>query len=106
MANPEAIIEDYLVREVRKLGGVAEKFVSPSKRAVPDRICQFDYDLIVFVELKAKGLKPSPAQAEDHKRRRARGHTVMVLDSKESVDKFIYEIKEILQLREQTEGIL
>jgi len=88
------------------IGGVAEKFVSPNKKGVPDRICQFPYDLIVFVEVKAEGLKPTPLQAEDHKRRRARGHSVMVIDSKAAVDGFIEGIKEAMQSLEAIGGIL
>lgn len=97
MTTPEGKIETYLVEECRKIGGVAEKFVSPSKRAVPDRLCQFPYDLIVFVELKAKGCKASPAQMEDHRRRRIRGHQVEVLDSKEAVDVFITGISRAMR---------
>ena len=97
MTTPEGKIESYLVAECRKIGGVAEKFVSPNKRAVPDRICQFPYDLIVFVELKAEGCKASPAQMEDHRRRRVRGHQVEVLDSKEAVDDFISGIVGVMR---------
>lgn len=96
MSDSEAIIEAYLVSECKKIKGIAEKFVSPNKRAVPDRLCQFPYDLIIFVELKAEGKKPTPAQAEDHRRRKLRGHTVEVLDSKAAVDNFINGVKETL----------
>jgi hypothetical protein len=92
----EAIIENYLVKRCRSIGGVAEKFTSPNKRAVPDRLCQFPFDVIVFVELKAEGKVPTPAQAEDHKRRRARGHEVRVIDSKSGVDDFIIEVEHTL----------
>lgn len=92
MAGQEAIIEKYLIREVRKLGGIAEKFVSPNKRGVPDRICTFPFGLVVFVELKAEGQKPTPLQREDHSRRRAMGFEVEVLDSKVGVDDFIKSV--------------
>lgn len=92
MAGQEAVIEKYLVREVRKIGGIAEKFVSPNKRGVPDRLCTFPFGLVAFVELKAEGKLPTPLQVEDHKRRRAMGFEVKVLDSKEKVDEFISSI--------------
>jgi len=34
----EKDIERALVQRVKELGGMAEKFVSPTRRAVPDRI--------------------------------------------------------------------
>ena len=92
MAGPEARIEQYLVREARKLGGIAEKFSSPNKKGVPDRLCSFPFGLIFFVELKAEGQKPTPLQKEDHSRRRAMGFEVRVLDSKVAVDKFIKDV--------------
>lgn len=91
----ESVIETYLVKRCKAIGGVAEKFTSPNKRAVPDRICQFKGDLIVFVECKATGEKPTEAQKIDHDRRRARGHDVWVIDSIEEVERFINQMKEV-----------
>lgn len=91
--GPEAIIENYLVKQCKKVGGVAEKFTSPQKRSVPDRLCQFEYNLIYFVELKAEGKLPTAAQSLDHHNRRARGHVVYVIDSKKAVDAFIAHVK-------------
>jgi len=34
----EATIEKHLVAEVKKAGGTAYKFLSPGRRAVPDRL--------------------------------------------------------------------
>lgn len=35
----EKEIEKYLREEIKKLGGIAYKFVSPGQVGVPDRIC-------------------------------------------------------------------
>ena len=35
----EKNIENYLKNKIKKLGGVAYKFVSPGMVGVPDRIC-------------------------------------------------------------------
>ena len=43
----------------------------------------------IFVELKAPGKKPTPAQLRDHARRREMGFRVEVLDSIEAVDRFV-----------------
>lgn len=82
----ESAIEAYLVRRIRALGGMAEKFTSPGKRSVPDRLVILPDNRIIFVELKANGKKPTENQLRDHERRRALGCTVLVLDSKEGVD--------------------
>ena len=34
----EKTIEAYFVKRIKEIGGVAEKFTSPNKRAVPDRL--------------------------------------------------------------------
>ena len=106
MSGPEKKIETYLVKRCKEIGGVAEKFTSVGKRAVPDRICQFPYNIIVFVELKAEGKKPTPLQEHDHKIRRSRGHHVKVLDSKAEVDGFIDGILEIMDMKSEIEGLL
>ncbi len=48
----ESEIEKILVREVKKLGGAAYKWVSPGNDGVPDRIVIFPDRRPVFVELK------------------------------------------------------
>jgi hypothetical protein len=47
------------------------------------------FGVAIFVELKAPGKKPTPAQQRDHERRRAMGFRVEVLDSIEAVDEFV-----------------
>ena len=81
----EKTIEATLVQRVKALGGMAEKFTSPAKRSVPDRIVTLPGGRIIFVECKAPGKKPTPAQQKDHERRRALGCEVLVIDSLEGV---------------------
>ena len=47
----EKTIEAALVRRVAKLGGLCEKFVSPGRRSVPDRLVTLPGGRIVFVEV-------------------------------------------------------
>ena len=49
----ESDIEKILVREVKRQGGRAYKWVSPGNDGVPDRIVIFPDRSPVFVELKA-----------------------------------------------------
>ncbi|MGJ0625898.1 VRR-NUC domain-containing protein [Xenorhabdus bovienii] len=78
----ESVIEDHLVKEIKKAGGIAYKFVSPGRRSVPDRICVLPGGRILFVECKAPGEKPRPDQIREHERLRVLGCEVVVLDSK------------------------
>lgn len=78
----EDVIERHLVNEVKKAGGIAYKFVSPGRRAVPDRLVLLPGGKVIFVECKAPGEKPRPDQLREHARLFALGHQVVVLDSK------------------------
>ncbi|MBG6240455.1 MAG: VRR-NUC domain-containing protein [Candidatus Symbiopectobacterium sp. Clec_Harlan] len=78
----ESTIEKHLVAEVKKAGGIAYKFVSPGRHAVPDRIVLLPGGRLVFVECKAPGKAPRADQQREHARLRALGFTVVVLDSK------------------------
>jgi hypothetical protein len=84
----ERDIERALIAKVKTLGGTAEKFVSPQKRSVPDRLVILPGGRIIFVELKAPGKRPTDNQARDHERRRALGCDVRVIDNLEDVKEF------------------
>ena len=84
----EEDVESALVRRVKKLGGTAEKFTSPGRRSVPDRLVTLPDGSIIFVEVKAPGKKPTEKQARDHERRRKMGCDVRVIDSVEAARAF------------------
>lgn len=81
----ERDIEAYLVKRCKEIGALCDKFTSPQRRSVPDRMITFG-GRVLFVELKATGKKPTEAQVRDHERRRAAGAEVVWLDSIEGVD--------------------
>lgn len=85
----ESPIEAYLVDRCAYYGGVAEKFKSPQRKNVPDRLCSWPFGDHDFVELKATDVEPNAGQLRDHKRRREMGHRVFVIDSKEKVDIYV-----------------
>ena len=58
----EKEIEKILTAEVKKLGGVAYKWVSPGNAGVPDRIVVFPGRAPVFVELKSDAGRLSTLQ--------------------------------------------
>lgn len=84
----EKDIESALCARVKSLGGLCEKFISPGRRSVPDRIVTLPGGVIVFVEVKAPGKKPTDLQERDHARRKALGCRVVVIDSMESANAF------------------
>ncbi|WP_373089337.1 VRR-NUC domain-containing protein [Zhongshania sp.] len=84
----ERDIERALVKRVKTLGGMAEKFTSPGRRSVPDRLVTLPEGRVIFVELKAPGKKPTDNQLRDHQRRIELGCDVRVIDSLEAVDAF------------------
>ena len=81
----EAEVEARLVSVAKRHGWTAEKFTSPGRRSVPDRIV-WKNGVLFFVECKATGEEPTKAQERDHARRRAAGFLVYVVDSYEKVD--------------------
>lgn len=84
----EKDLERKFVRHVEKLGGMAEKFTSPGRRSVPDRLVTLPKGRIIFVEMKREGAKPTELQLRDHAKRRALGCDVRVIDSLEAIDAF------------------
>lgn len=84
----EKFIEAALVRRVKELGGICEKFTSPGRRSVPDRIVTLPGGRIVFVEVKAPGKKPTELQDRDHWRRRRLGCEVVVINNIEDANAF------------------
>ena len=84
----EKTIEQALVKRVKALGGLCEKFTSPNRRSVPDRIISLPGGQVIFVELKAPGKLPTDNQERDHQRRRILGCDIRVVDSIEQVNRF------------------
>lgn len=82
----ESLLEKKLCDRIKALGGFAEKFTSPGRRSVPDRIVMLPGGVIIFVELKRPGAKPTESQKIDHERRRKLGFKVIVIDSFYSLD--------------------
>jgi len=77
----EKDIEKAFCNRVKYLGGTAEKYSSPGRRAVPDRLITLPGGRIIFAEIKAPGKRPTKSQLRDHDRRRAMGCAVVVIDT-------------------------
>ena len=88
----EKEIEQALTKEVKKLGGMAFKFVSPGFDGMPDRLVILPGARVAFVELKAPGQHPRPLQESRHRLLRGLGMRVYVVDSIAGVKEVISEI--------------
>ena len=88
----EKQIEQKLVLEVKRRGGICPKFVSPGFDGMPDRMVLMPEGRIAFVEVKAPGEKPRPLQLARHRLLRRLGFEVYVLDEESQIEKIISEI--------------
>lgn len=91
----ESYIEQYLVDQVKALGGEVRKVKWIGRRGAPDRVVMMpgcvrfggdDYRTPIWVELKAPGEKAKPHQTREHDRMRAMGQRVEIIDSIAGVD--------------------
>lgn len=89
----EKDIESKVCSYAKAQGMLAEKFKTPNKKAVPDRIFSGNGGLVFFIEFKAtrkaktihsNATGHEGAQWRDHQRRRKLGHRVYVIDSIEA----------------------
>ena len=81
----ESQVEQYLVRSLSSIQGLAWKFTSPGKAGVPDRLVLFKGHAF-FVELKRPGGKPRALQKAIVKQIRHAGIKVYCISKKEQVD--------------------
>ena len=79
----EKTIEQYFVAEVKKRGGMALKVNSSSMRGLPDRLVLLPQGRLFFAEIKTTGKGARALQKFTHKKLRALGFEVYVIDSKE-----------------------
>jgi len=88
----EKTIEERLRETVKRLGGLALKFVSPGFTGVPDRIVLMPGGRIYFVELKSYGKIPTIRQTFVIRLLRRLGFAVWLVDREATLELFIKEI--------------
>ena len=88
----EKVIEQKLVTEVKRLGGICLKFTSPGFAGVPDRLILLPGGKIAFAELKAPGEKPRKLQLARHRLLRRLGFHVFVIDETEQIGEILHVI--------------
>ena len=90
--DSEKVVERKLVEAVKANGGMCIKLLCDQLIGLPDRLCLFPNHKMAFVETKTTGQKPRRIQAYMHKKLRALGFRVEVIDSVEGVEQFINSI--------------
>jgi hypothetical protein len=88
----EKYIENKLVTEVKKMGGLCLKLISPGFDGVPDRLVLLPHGKIAFIELKAPGAKMRSLQIKRKRQLEALGFLVYCIDSKEQIGGILDEI--------------
>lgn len=89
----ERDIEEWLVRQIRELGGIADKFVSPGNPGVPDRLIVIPGGHVIFVELKTEIGRMSNIQKWQRERYRKMGVDFRIIKGKKEAEDFINEIR-------------
>ena len=88
----ESEIERRLAVSLKRLGGMAVKFVSPGLDGVPDRIVLLPGGKVAFVELKVPGKKLRPLQGKRKRQLERLGFPVYVVDGVEQIGGVLDEI--------------
>lgn len=89
----EKVIEQKLVLEVKRHGGICPKWVCPSFDGMPDRLIFLPGRKFGLVEVKAPGEKPRPLQLARHRLLEKLGFHVFVLDDVSQIGGIIDEIQ-------------
>lgn len=97
MGKPEGIIENYLIKSSKKHGFLCMKFTSPNLNGVPDRIV-IGNGYTIFVEVKKPDGRLDKLQIEIIKQMQKAGAYVVVVYTKDDIDKLLNIISNIKSL--------
>lgn len=93
MGKKESKVEKHLKVQTEGLNGLCYKFTSPGRKGVPDRLCVFPGNIILFVETKAPNGTLSPSQKREIKLIKSKDSMVAVATTKQQVDTVISIVK-------------
>lgn len=93
----ESDVEEYLISQIRGVGGECLKWTSPAMRGIPDRLIFLPGRLFEIVETKTKGGTLDPLQRFVHKMLLKVGFVVWVIWNYEQVDDFMTYVKSKLK---------
>ena len=92
----EKQIEQKLVSEVKKRGGICPKWVSPGFDGVPDRLVFLPGKHFGMVEVKAPGEKPRYLPVSRHRLLEKLGFKAHILDDADQIPALLDEIERSL----------
>lgn len=96
----EKVFERTLSKYVDDNGGMAVKLLSQFLRGLPDRMFLLKGGIVIFVEFKSTGKKPTKIQSYIHAKIRALGFPVLVVDSVETHEEAKNLIDHLIKMRE------
>jgi hypothetical protein len=88
----EKLIEKKLYQEIKKLGGLALKFIPTYWVGAPDRLILLPGAKVYWVETKSTGDKLRPRQETRKRQLEKLGFKVFKIDNQETLDKFLREV--------------
>lgn len=91
----EKVFEREISKYVDDTGGMAVKLLSQFIKGLPDRMFLLPGGVVVFVEFKSTGKKPTKIQSYIHAKMQALGFLVYVVDSVESYEEVKGLIKQL-----------
>lgn len=92
----EKDIERWLGNQLKKLGCIYMKFVSPGNDGVPDRIVVLPGGSVIFIELKTTTGKLMANQRVQISRLRKQGALVFVLTGKLDTKLFVEDVERVI----------
>jgi len=92
MGTRENKVETYFKDQVKALGGMTRKWVSPGVDGVPDQIAIIKGS-VFFPEVKTSDGKLSTAQVREHGRLRKNGAMVCTVYGHKGVDQLIEDVR-------------
>lgn len=96
----EKVFERTLSKYVDDQGGMAVKLLSQFIKGLPDRMYLLQGGIVVFVEFKSTGKRPTKIQEYIHKRIQDLGFPVLVVDSVETHEEARNLIDHLIKMRE------
>lgn len=89
----EKEIEKYLCKRMKEIGLPCLKYSNPNMVGYPDRLIVLPCNIVMWVELKSKGEKPTKVQQLRIAELKQLKHVVWVIDNKPLIDELVTELQ-------------
>lgn len=89
MPESEKVLDQKIRRRCKDLGGLALKFPAIHIIGFPDRMCLLPGGRVIFIEVKTTRKKPTKIQLHVHRKLKALGFQVEVVDNSLKIDEIL-----------------